>query len=88
MTADSGCGVPVVVDMGAYEFQGKPARVLLGDIDGSGRVGIRDLISLIQCMASDDPTCCVADLDLDGEVGMFDVRLLIHMLVHSVPFEP
>jgi hypothetical protein len=87
-TGDTGCGVPVVVDMGAYEFQGKPARVLFGDIDGNGRVGIRDLVSLIQCMGSGEPACCVADLDLDGEVGMSDVMLLIQMLVHSVPFEP
>ncbi|MHC4219821.1 MAG: dockerin type I domain-containing protein, partial [Planctomycetota bacterium] len=87
-TPDTGCGMPVVVDMGAYEYQGEPARVVLGDIDGNGRVGIRDLVTLMQCMGSDDPKCCVADLDLDGEVGMSDVMLLIQMLVHSVPFEP
>jgi hypothetical protein len=87
-TGDTGCGVPVVVDMGAFEFQGEPATVLFGDLDGNGRVGIRDLVSLIQCMGSDEPACCVADLDLDGEVGMSDVMLLIHMLVHSLPFEP
>jgi hypothetical protein len=78
----------VKVDMGAYEFQGKPARVLFGDIDGDGRVGIRDLVTLIQCIGSDDPACCVADLDLDGEVGLSDVMLLIPKLIHSVPFEP
>lgn len=85
---DSGCGVPVVVDIGAYEFQGTPAGVLFGDIDGNGRVGIWGLVTLVQCLGSADPACCVADLDLDGEVGTTDVMLLISKLVHSVPFEP
>ena len=88
MTTDTGCGVPVIVVMGAHEFQGKPARVLFGDIDRNGRIGIRDLVTIIQCIGSDDPACCVADLDLDGEVGMSDVRLRIPELVHSVPLEP
>ncbi len=46
----SGMRTGVKVDMGAYEFQGKPARVLFGDIDGDGRVGIRDLATLIQSL--------------------------------------
>ena len=83
---NTGCGVPVVVDMGAYEFQGEPATVLLGDINGDGVVSIADLIALNQCMGSGDPECCVADLDLDGVVAMSDAILLIHKLVRSVPF--
>jgi hypothetical protein len=35
-------------------------------------------------MSSGDPACCVADLD--GDVGMPEMMLLIHTLVHSVPF--
>ena len=54
----------------------------------NGRIGIRDLVTIIQCIGSDDPACCVADLDLDGEVGMSDVRLRIPKLVHRVPIEP
>ncbi len=83
-TADTGCGVPVVVDMGAYEFQGNPATVLFGDVNGDGRVGVMDLFALIQCMGSGDPNCCVADLDLDGEVGMSDVMLLIPLIVRTI----
>ena len=45
------------------------------------------LVTLMQCLGSDYSKCCVADLDHDGQVGMSDVMLLIHMLVHSVPFE-
>jgi hypothetical protein len=67
VTTDTGCGVPVIVVMGAHEFQGKPARVLSGDIDGNGRIGIRDFVTIIQCIGSDDPAYCVADLDLDGD---------------------
>ncbi len=43
------------------------------------------LVTLMQCPGSDNSKCCVADLD--GQVGMSDVMLLIHRLVHSVPFE-
>ncbi len=87
-TADTGCGVPVIVDMGAYEYQGIPATVLFGDVNGDGSVRVSDLIALIPCMGSDDPACCVADLDVDGEVGVSDLMLLIHMLVQSVPIGP
>ena len=80
--------MPVVVDMGAYEYQGEPATVLFGDVNGDGRVGVRDLVTLTQCMGSGDPDCCVADLDLDGEVGTSDIALLIPKLFFSVPFEP
>jgi hypothetical protein len=85
-TADTGCGAPVIVDMGAYEYQGDPASVLFGDINGDGRVGVVDLVALIQCVGSGDPDCCVADLDLDGEVGMSDMTLLMPKVVQSVPF--
>jgi hypothetical protein len=79
-TADAGCGVPVVVDMGAYEYKGDPARVVFGDINGDGKVGMSDLIALMACMGSDDPACCVADLDLDGMVGVSDALLLIPLV--------
>ena len=87
-SATTGCGVPVVVDMGAYEFQGEPATVVFGDINCNGRVDIMDLLDLNGCMGSDDPACCVADLDLDGEVGMSDLMLLVARLVHHAPSAP
>ena len=83
---DPGCGEPVVVDMGAYERPGASFSVVFGDLNGNGTVGVVDLMILRECMGSGDPDCCVADLDLDGAVGMSDVMLLIPRLVHSVPF--
>jgi hypothetical protein len=87
-TADSGCGVPVIVDMGAYEFQGLPAEVVFGDVDGNGWVGVHDLITVTACMNSDDPACRVADLDLDGEVGLSDLQLVRGRLALSGPQVP
>jgi predicted outer membrane repeat protein len=84
-TDDTGCGIPVVVDMGAYEYQGEPADVTFADLDGDGVVRIADLLILTGCLGSDDPQCCTADLDLDGMVGMSDRWLLLDMLIQSIP---
>ncbi len=87
-TRETGCGAPVVVDMGSYELQGVPADIVFGDLDGNGFVGVADLVILNGCVGSTDPDCCIADLDLDGEVTMSDrVLLWAGMLqISSQPF--
>jgi hypothetical protein len=74
---DPGCGIPVVVDMGAYEYQGDAFPVKLGDIDGDGAVGILDFLVMLAEWGPCDPGCCLADLDLDGAVGITDFLVLI-----------
>ncbi len=74
---DPGCGIPVVVDMGAYEYQGDPFPVKLGDIDGDGIVGIVDFLALLGDWGSCVEQCCLADLDVDGDVGIADFLLLL-----------
>ena len=75
-TDNTGCGLPVVVDMGAYEFQkGTPAWPILGDLDGDLRVGLEDLGALVMSWGSCDG-CCLADLDIDGTVGIADLLIL------------
>jgi len=76
-TADTGCGVPVVVDMGAYEFQGDPFPVKFGDIDGDGMVGISDFLALLVEWGSCVEQCCLADFNLDSNVGITDFLLLL-----------
>jgi hypothetical protein len=76
VTSDTGCGMPVIVDMGSYELQGVPAEVVFADLDGDGVVGAIDLAILNDCVGSADPDCCIADLDLDGEVTESD-RVLV-----------
>jgi parallel beta-helix repeat protein len=76
-TADTGCGVPVVVDMGAYEFQGDPADVVFADLTGDGIIGLDDFETLLNCWASSEEPCCLADLDLDGTVGIVDFLILL-----------
>ena len=74
---DPGCGIPVVVDMGAYEYQGDPFPVRLGDIDGDGAVGIIDFLGLLAAWGPCQKDCCLPDLDIDGDVGITDFLLLL-----------
>lgn len=86
-TKDTGCGVPVVVDVGAYEYPGKEGTVVFGDVNGDGALRINDLRALVLCLGSDDPGCCVADLDLDGAVGVSDQSLLLARLLDFIAAE-
>ncbi len=75
---DPGCGVPAIVDMGAYEFQiGGPFPVKLGDIDGDGTVGIPDFLAMLAAWGTCTDECCLPDLDLDGSVGIVDLLILL-----------
>ena len=74
---DPGCGIPVVVDMGAYEYQGDPFPVQLGDINGDGVVGINDFLDLLADWGKCSEICCLADLDLDENVGINDFLILL-----------
>ncbi len=60
---------------------------LLGDIDGSGRVDIKDFAPLQNCLGAKDPfllTDCpsilAADLNSDSSVDLLDLRILIAQL--------
>lgn len=75
--AETGCGTPVVVDLGAYEFQGNPFPVKYGDLTGDGAVGIDDFLDVLATWGSCVETCCLADLDLDGEVGISDFLIVL-----------
>ena len=62
----------IVVDMGAYEFQGTPCPA---DFNGDETVGAEDLAQLL---GSWGPCSgCPADFNGDGEVGSFDLALLL-----------
>ncbi len=75
---DPGCGVPVVVDMGAYEYQFDPVEdVIFADLNGDGSVGVVDLLGLLGGWGPCAKGCCLADLDLDGAVGYLDLSLLL-----------
>jgi predicted outer membrane repeat protein len=76
-TTDTGCGLPVVVDMGAYELPGVPFDVKLGDIDGNGVVSTADLLDLLLAWGQATEDCQLTDLDLDGAVGTSDLLILL-----------
>ncbi len=78
---DTGCGIPVVVDMGAFESPGVVIPfVLLGDVNGDLVINVLDLIELILNWGP-CPTplgsCCLNDLDLNGVVDVTDLVTLI-----------
>jgi predicted outer membrane repeat protein len=74
---DPGCGIPAVVDMGAYEYQGQPFPVKLGDIDGNGVVNVTDFLLMLGAWGGCVEDCCLADLDLNGNVGITDFLMLL-----------
>ncbi len=75
---DPGCGVPVVVDMGAYEYQFDPVEnVIFADLNGDNAVGAADLLGLLARWVPCGKGCCLADLDLDGTVGASDLLALL-----------
>ena len=74
---DTGCGLPVVVDMGSYEFQGEPFAVKYGDVTGDGAVDIADQVRLLAAWGPCTEICCLADLDRDGFVGINDFLTLL-----------
>jgi predicted outer membrane repeat protein len=76
-TADTGCGVPVVVDMGAYEYPGEPFPVRFGDVNGDGAVSVTDFLLLLAAWGMCPQTCCLASLDLNGYVGVDDFLILL-----------
>jgi hypothetical protein len=70
--------VPVVVDMGALEFQaGVAVQPAFGDLDGDLSVGASDFLDLIGAWGDCSEDCCLADLDLDRAVGTSDLLLLL-----------
>ncbi len=76
-TADTGCGAPGLVDMGAYELQGAPMAPVAGDLDGDHSVGVNDLLALLAAWGPCGGTCCLADLDGNGLVGLDDLVMLL-----------
>ncbi len=75
---DPGCGIPVVVDMGAYEYQFDPVdEVTFADLTADGAVGVKDLLGLLGSWGLCGRCCCLADLDINGYVGVSDLLALL-----------
>jgi hypothetical protein len=79
--ADTGAGVAPLVDLGAYERQ---IPLCVADIDGSGTVGVSDLLSVIGAWGACGAPCppsCAADIapqpSGDCNVGVADLLLVI-----------
>lgn len=76
--ADTGCGNPAVVDVGAYEFQGLPLdNLALGDLNGDGFVNVTDLFALLSAWDVCSTLCCPGDLDMSRAVDVGDLFILL-----------
>jgi len=74
-TKDTGFGEPPIVDMGAYEFQ---PVLCAWDLDGSGDVGVKDLLILLGAWGPCPPKeFCPADFDGSDDVGVKDLLILL-----------
>ncbi|MHC4826178.1 MAG: choice-of-anchor Q domain-containing protein [Planctomycetota bacterium] len=74
----SGCGIPAIVDMGAYESQdGTAFDIRFADIDGDGCVDIVDTVNVLADWGACPDACCMSDLDMDGFVGITDFLLVL-----------
>ena len=77
-TPDTGNGDPPIVDMGAYEFQADETPPCPADLDGSGDVGVKDLLILLGAWGPCPPKGdCPADFDDSGDVGVKDLLFLL-----------
>ncbi len=71
-TKDTGNGDPPIVDMGAYEFQ---PVLCPWDLDGSGNVGVGDLLILLAAWGPNPGH--PADFDGNDDVGVKDLLILL-----------
>ena len=81
--ADTGNGLPPLVDMGAYEFQ----LVCLADLDGNGVVDLADLGVLLAdfgCRGG-APQPCPGDIDCDDDTDRADLGILLASFGSTCP---
>lgn len=71
-----GCGAPVIVDMGAYEYPGTPFEIMYADFTGDQIVNVLDLLMLLGAWG-EDASGCFADLNRDGVVSVSDLLSLL-----------
>ena len=75
---DPGCGIPVVVDMGPYEYQFDSVDdVIFADLTGDGAVNTLDLLSFFDGWVHCKNGCCLADFNLDGTIDTDDLLILL-----------
>ena len=70
-TPDTGRGNPPLVDLGVYEF----APTCVGDLDGSGRVDVADLVAVLGAWGPCEG--CPQDLNGDRTVDIGDLIELL-----------
>lgn len=75
-TADTGCGLSVVVDMGAYEYAGSAAEVVFGDVDGNGTVDMDDVFAVLAAWGEYEG-CLLGDVNGNGIVDIYDIFAIL-----------
>jgi hypothetical protein len=79
-TADTGSGVPPIVDMGAYEFGGSDLPPCHGDLDADRDVDLDDLAVLLAHYGMlEGANGADGDMDCDGDIQIADLAELLGM---------
>ena len=81
LAPNTGCGLPVIVDQGAYEKPGVPTpiTIITGDVNGDGHVNVDDLLQVItQWGPCPVAGCCPADTNADTVVNVADLLTVIN----------
>jgi hypothetical protein len=75
---DTGCGAPVIVDLGPYERPGIAADpMVMADVDGDATVDVTDLLRVLADWGDCGDACCPSDLVVDGAVDVNDIGLVL-----------
>ena len=70
-----------IVDIGAIEFQGQVADVLLGDVNLDGDVNLLDVAPFVE-LVSTGTFQAEADTNQDGAVNLLDVGPFVSLLAN------
>lgn len=76
-TADTGAGVPPIVDMGAYEFLPPPPPECLGDANGDLLVNFADVTEVLIQFGLPTTPGGPGDANHDGEVNFGDITAVL-----------
>ena len=53
----------------------------IGDMNGDGRIGITDVVEVIDAILTDSPANAISDINGDGQMTITDITMLIDQIL-------